>query len=167
MLPPDQINIFEGVSGMYSLLRNTKRKSITEFYVSSIAVISDDEKDINNFINMANKRGALIHSVEENQSWKTPIPRLPFVMAWKDARKNGAAKVGGKISADIRKKKSAEGIAKIKDRWPMPSKEWPTEILLKEAGVSLNTAKSVLGRRPIEQANYAAKIKRKAKRNLP
>ena len=40
-----------------------------------------------------------------------------------------------------------------------------TNELLERANISLNTAKKHLGRRPIEQANYQAKLKRKAKRD--
>jgi hypothetical protein len=92
----------------------------------------------------------------------TPIRKA--IELWTSARKFGAAKVGGRISADKRKAESAVGIAKIKDRWPRPSEEWPTSVLLKEAGISLNTAKAALGRRPIEQANYQAKLKRQKAR---
>jgi len=50
----------------------------------------------------------------------------------------------------------------IKDRWIISPKKYPTADLLKEAGVSLNTAKAYLGKRPIAQYNYQAKMKRKA-----
>ena len=47
----------------------------------------------------------------------------------------------------------------------MPSKEWPTRVLLEEADISLNTAKAHLGKRPIAQYNYQAAQKRKERRN--
>jgi hypothetical protein len=78
--------------------------------------------------------------------------------------KSKSAQIGARISADNKKAKAAEGIAKIKDRWPLPSKEWPTDVLLDEADVSFNTAKAHLGPRPIAQYNYQAAQKRKARK---
>lgn len=69
----------------------------------------------------------------------------------------------GKTSGLVRSKQARAGVEKIRDRWPLPSQEWPTRVLIEEAGCSLNTVKAVLGRRPIAQANYQAAQKRKEK----
>ena len=79
--------------------------------------------------------------------------------------KSISAQIAGKASAKKRIAVSKKGAAKISDRWPQPSVDWPTSVLLKEAGLSYNTAISILGRRPIEQANYEAAQKRKERRN--
>jgi hypothetical protein len=79
--------------------------------------------------------------------------------------KSLSAQVAGKASAKKRIAVSKKGAAKIADRWPQPSVDWPTHVLLKEAGLSYNTAKAHLGRRPIEQANHEAAKKRKERRN--
>lgn len=75
--------------------------------------------------------------------------------------KSRANQINGQKSADLQKARSKKCADKIADRWPMPSKEWRTEDLLNEAGISLNTAKAHLGKRPIAQYNYQAKKKRK------
>lgn len=84
-----------------------------------------------------------------------------------DPIKCAAAQVGGKISAALRRKESLAGAEKIKDRWGLPSKIWPTKVLLKEANFSYNTAITIpgLGPRPIAQYNYQAKLKRKERRD--
>jgi hypothetical protein len=144
------------------MLRPSQRKDPFKIHVASTAVLSDNEKDFRKFMQEAWKRKATIIDVEEVKELPPGTYLVKAVEQWKEARKNGVAKVGGQISAKLRKEKSAEAIAKIKDRWPLPSKEWPTKVLLKEAGVSLNTVKSLLGKRPIAQYNYQAKLKRKA-----
>ena len=69
---------------------------------------------------------------------------------------------GGYISAEKRKTVSKIAAKAIKERWRLPSNEWPTKVLLKEVDISLNTAKKLLGNRPLAQANYRAAMKRKA-----
>ena len=84
---------------------------------------------------------------------------------WKDARRSGAAKIGAKISADQKKAATKEAIEKIRDRWVLPSKQWPTKVLLEEAGRDFKTVKSVLGVRSIAQYNYEAAKKLKERRD--
>jgi hypothetical protein len=147
---------------MAELVRESRRSSKDDIYTASVALVADSEEEANEAVRQFNAKGLVLHCAEEEQSWKTPIPRVPFIIAWKDARKRGAAKRGAEMSADKKKANSALAVAKIKDRWPLPSKEWPTKALLKEADISLNTAKAHLGKRPIAQYNYQAKLKRKA-----
>lgn len=146
-----------------TLLRDSTRNGELNIHVMSLAVIADQEKDFIEFLKLVRARKALIKSKEEDLVIGSTNSSKVFngwVKKWKAARMNGAAKVGGRISADLRKKKSAEGAARIRARWPLPSSEWPTPVLLMEAEMSLNTAKSILGNRPIAQANYRAKMKR-------
>jgi len=79
-----------------------------------------------------------------------------------DYVKSERHQIAGQNSAKIAKLNSRRAAAKIADRWPLSSEEWPTRTLLKEADISLNTAKAHLGKRPIAQYNYQAKMKRKA-----
>ena len=72
---------------------------------------------------------------------------------------------GSRISAEKKKATSKAAVSKIADRWPKASDEFPTQTLLTEAGVSLNTAKRYLGKRPIAQYKYQVKLKRKARKN--
>lgn len=148
-----------------SLLRPTRRNNGALIHVQSLAVIADNEKDFREFITLISKRGCGLVSREEDIGiYDGKYPSKLIVALWREARMRGAAKIGGQISADKKKAKAAEGIAKIKDRWPLPSSEWPTAVLLEEAGVSFNTVKAHLGKRPIAQYNYQAFLKRKLRK---
>jgi hypothetical protein len=146
------------------ILRSTARAGSSLIAVASFANVADNEKDFRLFVAACKKNGFSVDDVEKDFIWnpaaKTPVTAL--VHLWRTSRKSGAAKAGGIISAALKKIRSKEAVEIIKDRWPLPSKEWPTKVLLKEADVSLNTVKSILGKRPIAQYNYQAKLKRKA-----
>lgn len=145
-----------------ALFRLTRRQNTDTLHVISLGIIAENEKDFRKFMEKA--RDSFIVSAEGHTiNPKSNIENS--VALWRDARRNGAAKIGARISADKKKATTKEAVAKIKDRWPLPSKEWPTAQLLKEAGISLNTAKAHLGKRPIAQYNYQAAQKRKERRN--
>lgn len=146
---------------LQSLLRPTTRKEIDRLHVLSLGIIADREKDFREFLAAVKKRKCEIVSREDNQTFVVNENCENIVKWWKDARRNGAAKIGARMSAEKKMQLSAEAADKIRDRWCLPSKDWPTQVLLGEAGISLNTAKKFLGRRPLEQANYQAKMKRK------
>lgn len=131
----------------------------------SFGIIADKEKDLKDFALLCKKRGASVSSHEDAFTWLPENPTSLLVAMWRDARSKGAAKIGAAISATNKKEKTAACIARIKDKWPLSSSEWPTAALLEEAGVSLNTAKAHLGRRPIAQHYYQAAQKRKEHRN--
>lgn len=153
-IAPDEIS---------SLLRPSRRQQSPIIHVSSLAVIADNERDFQSFMTSAWKLGAIIVSLEENTRWPPKGSIYHDALnAWKVARRDGAAKIGAHISAEKKKASTSERIARIKDRWPLLSKEVSTKALLAEAGLSLNTVKSILGSRIIAQHNYQAKLKRKA-----
>ncbi len=146
------------------LFRATTRQARDTIHVASLGVLADTEKSFREFLALAKKRRCEIFSCEDNRSFKLNGNCENLVKWWKDARRNGVAKIGAKMSADKKKSDSKAKVALITDRWPLPSKEWATKVLLHEAGISLNTAKAHLGKRPIAQYNYQAKLKRKAKK---
>lgn len=147
------------------LLRPTTRKHENKIFVISFAVIADNEKDLREFAKLCKARKTEVCSSEGQTVWRWYNSAHILVEWWREARRNGAAKIGARISADKKKAKGKEGADKIANRWPMPSDEYPTATLLKEAGISLNTAKAHLGKRPIAQYNYQATQKRKERRN--
>ena len=149
-----------------SLLRPTTRKAPVNIHVVSLGVMAQTEKGFLELLTSIRKIKAHIIEAETATDYWPDCPIKNVVNAWKVARRDGSAKIGAKRSAEVKKAKSAEAVAKIKDRWPLPSKEWSTAVLLKEAGVSLNTAKSLLGKRPIAQYNYQAAQKRKTQRQF-
>ena len=145
------------------LFRPTTRKVEDRYHVDSLAVLAKKEEDFREFLTEAKKRKAQIISREDNKTFAVNGNCENIVKWWKDARRNGTAKIGARRSADKKKAISAEGVAKIKDKWPLPSKEHPTAQLLAIAELSLNTVKSILGPRPIAQHNYRIKYGRQIK----
>jgi len=144
------------------MLRRSKRAEVVTIYAASTAIFAKSEKDATDFFTLCKKRNVRLIGIVDNFDWTSDHTISSAVTMWRKSRNNGAATVGARISADVRRKKSQAGIDLIKDRWPLPSSEWRTADLLKEADLSLNTAKSILGKRPIAQYNYQAKLKRKA-----
>jgi hypothetical protein len=144
-----------------SMFRPTTRHGSDDLYVSSISVLAQDENDLAKVVANLNKCQMFLHCAEEAKVFQPKISLAEAAKLWKQARVNGAAMIGGRISAERRQSKVKEAAEKIKDRWKLPSGEWPTHILLEEAAVSLNSIKSVLGNRPIAQRNYRAAQKRK------
>jgi hypothetical protein len=136
------------------LFRPTTRKTNDRFHVDSLAVLAKKEAEFRDFLSEAKKRKIEIVSREDNKTFIVNGNCENIVKWWKDARRNGVAKIGAKISSDAKKAITKAAVEKIRDRWPLPSNQWPTSTLLAEADLSLNTVKSVLGPRPIVQYNY-------------
>lgn len=146
------------------LVRPTRRKTVDDLYMASLAVLAKEEAAFKKRMRILIERFH-IHAVEDETSWLGKSGNAA-VVAWRTARKKDAGSHGGKISADKKKMETKAAIDLIRDRWPMPSNKWPTKALLKEADISLNTAKAHLGKRPIAQYNYQAKLKRAEGRKL-
>lgn len=158
---PD-VPIFTGEDDLHNLLRPTTRRSIDDLYMASLAVLAKYENHFTTRLRALLKRFQII-SVEDRTTWKRGGKAA--VEAWRLARKKEAGSHGGKISASRKMSQTKAAVELIRSRWPMPSKEWPTSVLLAEADISLNTAKAHLGKRPIAQYNFQAKLKRKARRD--
>ena len=95
------------------MLRKTPRATADTIHTASIAILADDEGSLRSLVTMLNESGAVLHCIEEDQVWKTRIPFQPFLIAWKDARKAGAAMRGARTSAETKKAKTAAAFAKI------------------------------------------------------
>ena len=146
------------------LLRPTSRTQHLCIHVISFAVIANNADDFTSFLKSMPGNAKLI-SKEEAWTIGSRYPIKKAIAMFRSARKFGAAKVGARARAEKKKAATILAVEKIRDRWPLPSKDHPTATLLEEAGISLNTAKSILGKRPIAQYNHQAKLKRAAKRN--
>ena len=144
------------------LLRPTQRKNSDDIYVTSIACIARDEKELAEIVKGLNSRSCFLHCVEEGEVLRPKISIKEAVVLWKAARMNGASKVGGRISAKRKEAASKTAIELIREDWPKPSSKFSTQELKDRSGLSLNTIKKHLGSRPIAQYNYQAKLKRKA-----
>lgn len=156
---PD-VPVYTGEDDLQQLLRPTTRKTMDELYMTSLAILAKHEDKFKKHISALSKRFRIIAIEDE---WNGKGGRA-VLAAWKLARRKDHGKHGGEKSAAHKKAETKAGIDLIRSRWPMPSKDWPTKALLEECELSLNTVKTHLGRRPIEQANYQAKLKRKASR---
>lgn len=156
---------------LLSMFRPTLRITIDTFAAASVACFAKDEAGFRNFLDECRGRKANMIGIEENFSWRQGQSTSGAVKAWKEARVNGAAKVGAMQSAKSREDEHRKACAVIAARWPMPTKEGgSTPDLLAEAGASIgkkkisyNTAIKYLGQRPRAQFNYEIKMKRKAR----
>jgi putative heme degradation protein len=157
------MQVFVAPEDIPVMLRQSLRQEELIIHVASIGVIADNEKDIRDFGALCKKRKATVFSRDEKH-WLSNQSINKLVETWRESRKNGAAKIGARISADRKKAAGKAGADKIADRWPKSSDEFPTRALLAEAEISLNTAKAHLGKRPIAQYNYQAAQKRKAQK---
>lgn len=147
-----------------TLLRHTTRKDRLFIHVVSLAVVADNPDDFDNFWRSLPKDSA-VRDLDRGEVIEASFPIKKAKMLWHSARKFGAAKIGGRVSAQKKEDATKAAIELIRADWPKPSEEFSTQELLDRANISLNTAKKHLGRRPIAQANYQAKQKRAARKN--
>lgn len=157
----ENVPVYVDEEGLHSLFRPTTRKSIDTIYIASVGLLGSEEECVENIAREFMKRGWRLIAVEEKIDWKKFTVR-ELLDVWKYARINGAAMNGARISSENKKARTKAAVDLIKERWKQPSNLWPTQILLEEAGISLNSVKSVLGSRKIAQINYQAVQKRKA-----
>lgn len=143
------------------LFRPSTRKSTDTLIAASVACFAKTEAAFVDLLNNCRKKGTCLEGLEEGFQWKPGQSTGGAIKAWRAARSKGSAVIGGRISAGKKEAASRGGCERIADRWPLPSQEWRTEDLLSEADVSYNTAIKFLGKRPIAQYNYQAKLKRK------
>lgn len=156
------VPVYTGEEDLPSLLRPTTRKTPDSLYMASLAVLAKNEDVFKAHMKALLKRNMQIIAIEDN--WNGGKLNVA-VKEWKVARKKDHGKRGGEKSAAGKKAVTLAAVGKIKDKWPLPSSEYSTKELLSIADISLNTAKAHLGKRPIAQYNYAAKLKRKERRN--
>jgi hypothetical protein len=159
---PDYKSVSEYVDdeGLESLFRPTTRKAPATIYICSMGILGAEDERVEIIAREFMKREWRLIAVEENIDWKKLTVR-EVLDSWSHARINGAAMVGSRISSANRRAKVQDACRKIKERWRLPSKIWPTTILLEEADISLNSVKSVLGSRLIAQKNYQTMLRRK------
>lgn len=153
------------------LLRKSQRKDRLFINTMSLAVVADSEKAFEAFWKSLPKNCS-IRITETGAVIQSCLPFNDAKKMWQESRKFGAAKIGGRISAEKKEAEYRKATDAISDRWPKPTTDWPTSVLLAEAGkivgrknISYNTAIKYLGKRPIAQYNYQAALKRKERRN--
>lgn len=146
------------------LFRPSTRKVSDTLVAASVACFAKTEEAFIELLTNCRYKGTRLEGLEEPFQWRPGQSNAGAVRAWREARSKGSAVIGGRISAERKEAASKEAVEKIRDRWPLPSQDWRTEDLLNEAELSYNTAIKFLGKRPIAQYNYQAKLKRKQRR---
>ena len=157
------------------MLHGTTRPGLMEaVYMAALPVFAVSMEDMIASLTLAGTRGATVHFLAEGLvvSPASGAETLHQVaLAFIEGKRASRAKGAGQISADKRSDEARAKCETIRPMWPLASEDYPTQTLLDQAGVSLNTAKLYLGARPeaqrlhrIELTRQAAASKRKAKR---
>lgn len=144
------------------LFRATTRKMSDTLVAVSVGCFAKTDEAFIELLMNCRYKGTCLEGLEEGFQWRPGQSNAGAIKAWREARAKGSAVIGGRISAERKEAASKGAVERIRDRWPLPSQEWKTAILLNEADLSYNTAIKFLGKRPIAQYNYQAKLKRKA-----
>ncbi len=150
------------------LLRKTTRvRNGEDIYLASLGPFAWTQDDLLAQLTLAAARGATVHVLDAGLVI-APTPAAETlhkaVLAFAEARKAHKERHGGAVSGK-RRRAAAEARAQvIEARWPMPSDDYPTAKLLVEAGLSVNTARLILGSRPEVQRMHRVAMAANAKR---
>lgn len=160
----------------HMLLRPTSRATMNEtLYVASLLCLAFHEADLTDVLEALSVRRTKLVALDINLE----IPQNPTI-----SEVNGAVKlfregkrtakagpgsgVGAKISAERRAASAKDRADKIAARWVLPSKDYPTSDLLKEAKLSRATVNKYLENRPDAQRKHeraeATKARNSARR---
>ena len=135
-----------------TLLRPTRRQAADDVYVAAWPVLAWTAADLLTVLAALSTRGATLIVLD------TGTKVLPTARAAELAevcqeferacrRVGDYGKSGGIVSGERRAAAAKAGCERIKERWGLPSADYPTRALLDEAGVSRPTAIAYLGRR--------------------
>lgn len=148
-----------------SMFRATIRQENHTYYAASIACFAPSKEKFEDFVENCRKRKICLASVEENIEWTPRQSTKSIVNAWRLARIDGAAAVGGQRNANRWKEKMKSSIEKAKTLWGLPSKEYSIKYIEDFAEISRGSIVKALGNRVPYQINYQAAQKRKKRRN--
>ncbi len=135
-------------------------------HVASLAVLSDDESDLLELLGFLAEpsRGLQMVAAECGTVIQPGSSRDTVVSAWKRARRLARARFAGEAGGAATRKlamaRTSDGAERIRSRWCDPRHE--TAALLREAGISRNTAQRELGLRSAAIAAEFARLKRLA-----
>lgn len=146
-----------------ALLRKTGRRGAREtIYVASLALLAWELRDFQRCLVAAEARGATVVALDTGTEIPPDANRKAladagdeFLSRRKSVATEGARGTGGgKIAGARRWAAAEERCQKIAARWPLSSDQYPTAVLLKEAGLSRNTVKIHLGIRSDAQERH-------------
>lgn len=155
-----------------SMVRPTSRRNGggETVYVASLPCVAWGMNDLTGFLASLMERSATLVvldvglTIPPDAGARVLNKAVETFAATKRQRVVGGSIVGATISANKRRAATDDAIARIRDRWPLPSKDYPTKALLTEAGLTYNTARDRLKARPEAQKWHLAAQKRKAMR---
>jgi hypothetical protein len=157
------------------LLRGTWRpENVEGIVVVSLACLAWEQVDFLQCVAAATTRGATIVALDTGRRiapGATPaeIADAAQEFARRRAAKGGMGRPGYLVSAEKRSAEAKAAAMRIKDRWELPTKDYPTDALLAEADICRNTANFYLGNRPEAQRlhrNHMAQAARNRKRRI-
>jgi len=140
------------------MFRKTRRVVEDTYYASSVACFAPTKEKFVEFIANCRKANISLGSVEEDFQWSPNQPTSNALNAWKLARINGAASVGGQNTAKAWKAKMKDGIEKAKTLWGLPSKQYSIKDIEAISGISRGAIVRELGNRFVAQYNYQAAV---------
>lgn len=145
-----------------AMLRRTTRQADNEtIYVASLAVLAWTADDLTGVLAAAAERHATVVVLDAGLSIPPDAPMAvvhqalqEFARGRRRAYTELGRHAGGIISSQRRAERAKAGCERIADRWRLPTQDYPTPDLLREADVSRNTANQYLGRRPDAQKKH-------------
>jgi hypothetical protein len=150
---------------MSAMFRKTTRKETDTYYAASIACFAPTREKFEEFIAECRKFKICLGSIEEGIEWTPRQSTDGIVNAWRLARIDGAAQVGGQRNAAKWKDKVKGGIEKARPLWVLPSKQHSIKDIEEISGIARGTIVRALGNRVPAQIAYQAAQKRKERRN--
>jgi hypothetical protein len=143
------------------LLRETTRSGNVEaIVVCSYACLAWEQTDFLDCVASATARGATIIALDTGRRLTPEASPAELAEAMREfvkARrqsKSGPGRAGYLVSAERRATDARAGAMRIADRWRLPTKDYPTDDLLAEAGICRNTANLYLLNRPEAQRKH-------------
>lgn len=146
---------------MPTMFRPTQRKENDTYYAASVAQFAPSEIKLGEFLTSCRTKKIHLAGLEESFEWSPGQSTGKALKAWREARLRGAFKAGGDKTAALNKTRVDEGVAKIKDLWKLPSKDYSINKLEEISGVARGSIVGRLGNRIPAQPNYQAALKRK------
>ena len=157
------------------LLRGTWRpENVEAIVVASLPCLAWEQADFLQCVAAATTRGATIVALDTGRRIAPDASPGEVVEAAKEfmsgrRAKGGGGPVGYVVSAERRSAEAKARAMRIKDRWELRTKDYPTDELLAEVDICRNTANFYLGNRPEAQRlhrNQMAQAARNRKRRV-
>lgn len=152
------------------LARGTWRQEDVEaIVVASLAIPAWEQVDFLQFVAAVSTRGATLIALDTGRriapdASPTEIAdAVQEFVARRRAAKGSTGMAGYLVSAERRSADAKAGAMRIKDRWELPTKDYPTDELLAEAGICRNTANLYLDPRPDAQRAHRNRMAQAAR----